>query len=241
MNGTLWVCATPIGNLQDVSLRLLETLRQVDLVAAEDTRRTLKLLNHYGIKKPLVSFHEHNVRRQLPYLLARLRSGAQVALVTDAGTPGISDPGTELVEAAWEAGIPVRVVPGPSAVVAALAVAGLPAQPCWFEGFLPPRARQRRARLQELRDLNATLVFFEAPHRLAESLQDMAEALGERPAALARELTKVHEGVVRGSLPELARRVASGEVPATGEITVVVGPPASGRPVPRHQDPGAET
>lgn len=229
MSGTLWVCATPIGNLQDVSLRLLETLRQVDLVAAEDTRRTLKLLNHYGIKKPLVSFHEHNVRRQLPYLLARLRSGAQVALVTDAGTPGISDPGTELVEAAWEAGIPVRVVPGPSAVVAALAVSGLPALPCWCEGFLPPRPRQRRARLQELRALNATLVFFEAPHRLAESLQDMAEALGERPAALARELTKVHEEVVRGRLPELARRVASGEVPATGEITVVVGPPGSGR------------
>ena len=240
MNGTLWVCATPIGNLQDVSLRLLETLRQVDLVAAEDTRHTLKLLNHYGIKKPLVSFHEHNVRRQLPYLLERLRAGDQVALVTDAGTPGISDPGTELVEAAWEAGIPVRVVPGPSAVIAALAVSGLPAQPYWFEGFLPPRARRRRERLRALRDLNATLVFFEAPHRLAESLQDMAEALGERPAALARELTKVHEEVVRGTLPELARRVASGQVPARGEFTVVVGPPETDRPQVSDAVPGDE-
>lgn len=241
MSGTLWVCATPIGNLQDVSFRLLETLRQVDLVAAEDTRRTLKLLNHYGIRKSLVSYHEHNVRRQLPYLIQRLRAGAQVALVTDAGTPGISDPGTELVEAAWGEGIPVRVVPGPSAVVAALAVSGLPAQPYWFEGFLPPKPRKRQERLRVLRDLNATLIFFEAPHRLAETLQDMAQALGQRPAALARELTKVHEEVVRGSLVELAQRVASGQVPATGEFTVVVGPPATGQPRPRRQAPGAET
>lgn len=225
MSGTLWVCATPIGNLQDVSLRLLQTLREADLVAAEDTRRTLKLLNHFGIKKTLVSFHEHNARRQTPRLVERLRSGASVALVTDAGTPGISDPGAQLVEAAWAAGVAVRVVPGPSAVVAALAVSGFPGQPYWFEGFLPSRARARRERLQALRGLDATLVFFEAPHRLQESLRDLAEVLGDRPAALARELTKVHEEVHRGSLPELARRAAAGEIPAAGEITLVVGPP----------------
>lgn len=228
MSGTLWVCATPIGNLQDVSLRLLETLRQVDVVAAEDTRRTLKLLNAHSIRRPLVSFHEHNARRRLPELLRRLHAGQSVALVTDAGTPVISDPGAELVRAAHEAGIAVRVIPGPSAVVAALAIAGLPAEPFWFEGFLPARRRARLERLEQLRALPATLVFFEAPHRLADSLADMAAVLGDREAALARELTKVHESVVRDTLPGLARRVAQGEVPSVGELTLVVGPPAPG-------------
>lgn len=229
MSGTLWVCATPIGNLQDVSLRLLETLKRVDLVAAEDTRRTLKLLNAHGIRRPLVSYHEHNARRQMPRLLQRLQQGQEVALVTDAGTPGISDPGAELVRAASQAGIAVRVVPGPSAVVAALAVSGLPAQPFWFEGFLPARRPQRRRRLEQLQDLPATLVFFEAPHRLVQSLADMAEVLGAREAALGRELTKAHEEVVRGSLEELAARAAAGAIPAVGEFTVVVGPPAGER------------
>lgn len=226
MSGTLWVCGTPIGNLQDASPRLLETLRQVDLVAAEDTRRTLKLLNHFAIKKPLVSYHEHNARQKTPWLLERLRQGARVALVTDAGMPGISDPGTELVQAAAREGIDVRVVPGPSAAVAALAVAGLPTEPCWFEGFLPRSPARRRERLARLRELPATLVFFEAPHRVRESLQAMAGVLGgARPAAIARELTKVHEEVLRGSLDELARSLASRDKPPVGEITIVVGPP----------------
>ncbi|WP_324668557.1 16S rRNA (cytidine(1402)-2'-O)-methyltransferase [Geochorda subterranea] len=241
MSGTLWVCATPIGNLQDVSLRLLETLQRVDLIAAEDTRRTLKLLNAHGIRRPLVSFHEHNARQRLPELLARLHAGQSVALVTDAGTPVVSDPGADLVRAAHEAGVAVRVIPGASAVVAALAVAGLPAEPFWFEGFLPARRRARLRRLEWLRALPATLVFFEAPHRLGESLADMAAVLGDREAALARELTKVHESVVRDTLSGLARRVEQGEVPAVGELTLVVAPPAPGSPEPGPSgEPGSD-
>ncbi|NLG68666.1 MAG: 16S rRNA (cytidine(1402)-2'-O)-methyltransferase [Firmicutes bacterium] len=241
VSGTLWVCATPIGNLQDVSLRLLETLQRVDLIAAEDTRRTLKLLNAHGIRRPLVSFHEHNARQRLPELLARLHAGQSVALVTDAGTPVVSDPGAELVRAAHEAGVAVRVIPGASAVVAALAVAGLPAEPFWFEGFLPARRRARLRRLEWLRALPATLVFFEAPHRLGESLADMAAVLGDREAALARELTKVHESVVRDTLSGLARRVEQGEVPAVGELTLVVAPPAPGSPEPGPSgEPGSD-
>lgn len=240
MSGILWVCGTPIGNLQDVTLRLVDVLRQVDVVAAEDTRRTLKLLNHLAIRKPLVSYHEHNALRQAPRLVRQLVEGAQVALVTDAGMPGISDPGAELVSAALDAGVDVRVVPGPSAVVAALAISGLPAQPFWFEGFLPRQPSRRRVRLQALQPLEATLVFFEAPHRLVASLREMAAILGlQRPCAVARELTKAHEELVRGSLGEVAARFeeatgAQGTGPGTavrvGEFTIVVGPPGfSGR------------
>ncbi|MBE3599120.1 MAG: 16S rRNA (cytidine(1402)-2'-O)-methyltransferase [Limnochordaceae bacterium] len=225
MSGILWVCGTPIGNLQDVSLRLVETLKAVDLVACEDTRRALKLLNHLGIRKRLVSYHEHNAAHRLPLLLQKLQEGLQLALVTDAGMPVVSDPGWELVREAAASGIAVRVVPGPSAVVSALAVSGLPGQRFWFEGFLPRQPKRRRERLEALRDLPGTLVFFEAPHRLAASLQAMAEILGARPAACARELTKVHEEVVRGSLVELARRFEQAEPPPLGECTIVVGPP----------------
>lgn len=223
--GALWVCATPIGNLHDASPRLLETLGRVDLVAAEDTRRTLQLLNHFGLRRPLVSFHEHNARRRTPELLAQLQAGRHIALVSDAGFPGVSDPGSELVAAALEAGVAVRVIPGPSAVLAALAVSGFPGQPFYFEGFLPRRPADRRRRLEQLRTMEATLVFFEAPHRVARAVADMAEVLGsDRPAACARELTKVHEEVIRASLGELAHRLAEGA--PRGEFTVVVGPPA---------------
>ncbi|HEY8486174.1 MAG TPA: 16S rRNA (cytidine(1402)-2'-O)-methyltransferase [Limnochordales bacterium] len=220
------MCGSPIGNLQDVTLRLLEVLRGVDLVASEDTRRTLQLLSHFDIRKPLVSYHEHNARWQARRLVARMRQGEQVALVTDAGMPAISDPGAELVELAAREGIPVSVVPGPSAVTAALAVSGFPVPPFFVEGFLPRKGAQRRRRLAQLRELDCVLVFFEAPHRLAEALADMAQTLGERPAVVARELTKLHEAVYRASLPELARQAREQRWPVRGEFTVVVGPPA---------------
>ena len=226
--GTLWVCATPIGNLQDVSGRLLEVLRQADVVASEDTRRTLGLLNHFGIARPLVSYHEHNAHRQAPQLLRRLLAGQTVALVSDAGTPAISDPGSELVRMAAEAGVRVSVVPGPSAVTAALAVSGFKVPPFLVEGFLPRRPTQRRRRLEQLAALEAVLVFFEAPHRLQESLADMGAVLGDRQAVVARELTKAHEQVLRGTLARLAEQAAAGGMLLKGEFTVVVAPPEGG-------------
>lgn len=235
--GRLWVCGTPIGNLQDVSQRLLEVLRQADVVAAEDTRRTLHLLNHFAISKPLVSYHEHNARRQAPRLLQRLLAGQTVALVSDAGMPAISDPGSELVRMAAEAGVAVSVVPGPSAVTAALALSGFEVPPFYVEGFLPRRAAERRRRLGQLAGMDAVLVFFEAPHRLAESLADLAAALGSRQAVLARELTKVHEEVHRGPLDELHRRAAGGGLTLKGEFTLVVDRP--GPAGPREPEPSA--
>ncbi len=228
--GRLWVCATPIGNLQDVSWRLAEVLRAADLVAAEDTRRTLKLLNHLGIRKPLLSYRPQNARTRGPELVERMWKGQTVALVTDAGMPGISDPGSELVRLSADSGIAVSAVPGPSAVTAALAVSGFPADTFYFGGFLPRRSADRRRRLQELAGLPATLVFFEAPHRLAGCLADMAATLGPRPAAVARELTKAHEEVYRGRLDELAEAAASGRMTVRGEFTLVVAPPEGPRP-----------
>jgi 16S rRNA (cytidine1402-2'-O)-methyltransferase len=223
MTGRLQVVATPIGNLADLSERAREALAGADVIAAEDTRHTASLLKAAGIAKPLLSLHEHNESRRVPALLARLALGERVALVSDAGTPLLSDPGYELVRAAVAAGFEVSVIPGPSAITAALAVAGLPTDRFCFEGFLPARERERRAALAALAQEPRTLVFFEAPHRIAAALADMAAELGaERAAVVARELTKAHETIYRGTLRELAARAAAEANFARGEITLVV-------------------
>ena len=218
--------ATPIGNLADITLRALETLRGADAIACEDTRVTAKLLNRYGIDKPLLPYHEHNAAQMRPELLRRVAAGQAVALVSDAGTPLVSDPGYKLVRAAVEAGLPVTALPGPSAVLTALCLAGLPTDRFLFAGFLPNRQAARRAELAALLHVPATLVFFESPQRLADSLADMAAALGDRPAAVARELTKAFEQVRRGGLAALAAHYAEAG-PPKGEVVVVVGPPAA--------------
>jgi len=203
MPATLFVVSTPIGNLEDVTLRALRILREVAIIAAEDTRRTGRLLQHYQIATPMVSLHEHNEREKTPGLLARLQAGDAVALVSDAGTPLLSDPGFILVRDALASGIPVQSVPGPSAVTAALAVAGLPIDRFTFLGFPPARSGQRAAWFAELKDEPGTLVLFEAPHRIRPTLEDVRIHLGERFVVLARELTKVHETVSRGWVSEL--------------------------------------
>jgi 16S rRNA (cytidine1402-2'-O)-methyltransferase len=222
----LHVVATPIGNLGDVSFRALGTLAAANAILAEDTRVTRTLLAHYGITTPLVPYHEHNAEEMRPKVLARLKQGEALALVSDAGTPLVSDPGYKLVEAAHGDGIPVTTVPGPSAVLAALVVAGLPTDRFFFEGFLPPKSAARRERLEVLREVPGTLVFFESPRRVAEMLADAAAVLGERPAAVARELTKFYESVRRGTLPVLAGAYA-GEPAPKGEIVVLIGPPSA--------------
>lgn len=212
----------------DLSERARETLAGADLIAAEDTRRTLGLLQHLGIAKPLLSLHAHNETQRLPELLARLAQGARVVLVSDAGTPLLSDPGFELLRAAVAQGIAVGVVPGPSAITAALALAALPVDRFCFEGFLPAAGRERRARLGALATETRTMVFFEAPHRIAESLVDLSTVLGgERPAVIARELTKLHESVYRGTLAQLQQLAQQDPNLQRGEITLVVqGAPA---------------
>ncbi|AZG75967.1 16S rRNA (cytidine(1402)-2'-O)-methyltransferase [Methylocystis rosea] len=222
----LHLVATPIGNLKDVSFRALSTLAAADAVVAEDTRVTKTLLAHYGISTPLIAYHEHNARVIRPHLLARLEAGAKLALVSDAGTPLVSDPGFRLVQEALEKGVHVTSVPGPSAVLAALVVAGLPTDRFFFEGFLPHKSGPRRARLAELAPIPGTLVFFESPRRLAETLADCAAILGKRNAAIARELTKMFESVRRGALDELAATLAE-EDPPRGEIVLLVAPPGA--------------
>jgi len=223
----LHLVATPIGNLKDISFRALSTLAAADAVIAEDTRVTKTLLAHYGISTPLVAYHEHNARVIRPHLLARLEAGATLALVSDAGTPLVSDPGFKLVQDALEKGVHVTSVPGPSAVLAALVVAGLPTDRFFFEGFLPHKSGPRRARLAELAQVPGTLVFFESPRRLAEALADCAAVLGRRDAAIARELTKMFESVRRGPLDDLAAALAE-EEPPKGEIVLLVAPPEAG-------------
>ena len=218
--GDLHIVATPIGNLEDVTLRALRVLGEADLVLAEDTRRTRRLLDRHGVKARPVSLHAHNEAARVEKALAVLAEGGSVALVSDAGTPLISDPGERLVAAAVAAGHTVTSVPGASAVVSALVVAGLPAAPFTFLGFLPRRAGARDALLEGLRERPETLVLFESPRRVAATLRRCAEILGPRPACVARELTKLHEEVVRGSLSDLAKRFAAG---ARGEVTIVVG------------------
>lgn len=219
----LYIVATPIGNLGDFSDRARATLAAADVIACEDTRVTARLLTAFGLARPTVRYDEHTAERAGAALIDRLKNGQTVALVSDAGLPLVSDPGARLVRAAADAGIAVSVVPGPSAPLAALVVSGLPAEPFYFAGFLPAKGAARRSALDALAGLPATLVFLEAPQRLAESLADMAAVLGRRDAAVARELTKLYEEVRRGSLAELAAHYTG--TPPKGEIVVVVGPP----------------
>jgi 16S rRNA (cytidine1402-2'-O)-methyltransferase len=218
--------ATPIGHLGDLSPRALETLRDADLALSEDTRVTGKLLKLHGVERSLLPYHEHNATRMRPRILDHLAAGGSVALASDAGTPLISDPGYKLVRAAIEAGHEVIAVPGPSAVLAALTVSGLPTDRFLFSGFLPTRMTARRRAIEELAGVPATLIWFDSAKRLAASLADLAEVLGSRPAAIARELTKAFEEVRRGSLVDLAAEFAGSE-PPRGEIVIVVGPPAA--------------
>lgn len=220
MTGTLYACATPIGNLQDVSLRLLTTLRTVDIVAAEDTRHSLQLMRHFAIETELTSYHEHSKQSRSDYLVAALLAGKNIALISDAGMPGISDPGEEIIATCIEKGIRVVIVPGPMAGVAALVVSGLPTGRFAFEGFLPRSRQERREVLVNLLDEERTMVFYEAPHRLEDTLTDMVQIFGDRKVALARELTKAFEEVKRGSLAALLETVKSSGV--RGELVLVV-------------------
>ena len=220
-SGTLYLVATPIGNLADITHRALQVLKNVNLIACEDTRHTNKLLNHYGITTKTISYHEHNEQQRAAQLIERLKEGSDIAIVSDAGTPSISDPGFRLVRAAIESDIAVVPVPGPSALIAALIAAGLPTDEFFFAGFLPARPNARRARLKELQSVPGTLIFYEAPHRLAAALNDAFEVLGERDAVVARELTKLHEEIRRGRISELSEHYAV-EQNARGEIVVLV-------------------
>lgn len=227
--GVLYVVATPIGNLSDISPRALKVLAEVDLVAAEDTRHSGSLLGHFGIKTPLISLHEHNEAERADWLIGKLRGGASVALVSDAGTPLISDPGFDLVRAARKAGITVSPIPGACALVAALSVSGLPTDRFVFEGFLPAKSAARRERLMALSAETRTLVFYESVHRLQESLQDMAAILGaEREAVLARELTKLHEGVRGAALADLVDWANKDAAAGKGEAVILVAGMATG-------------
>ena len=220
--GCLYLVATPIGNLEDITLRAIRILKEADIIACEDTRQTQKLLQHYGIRKEMVSYHEHNELTRSPELAIELEQGAKIALVSDAGTPGISDPGHRLVTLCLRHHIPVVPIPGPSALVAALAASGLPTDEFLFIGFLPPRTGARRKALDALKAESRTLIFYEAPHRVVETLADATEILGPRPAVIAREVTKIHEEFLRGPLAELlesARKRAP-----RGEITLLIGP-----------------
>jgi len=219
----LHVVATPIGNLGDITLRALSVLAAAEAILAEDKRVTRVLLAHYGITTPVIAYHEHNAAEMRPVVLERLAAGQALALVSDAGTPLVSDPGFKLVEAAIEAGHPVTAIPGASAVLAGLVLSGLPTDRFFFEGFLPSKSGERRRRARELETVPGSLVFFEAPHRITETLADLAAVLGNRPAAVAREITKRFEQVRRGFLPELAAYYAL-EGPPKGEIVLIVGP-----------------
>jgi len=220
MPGTLFLVATPIGNLNDITLRALDTLRNVDLIACEDTRHTGKLLKHFEISKKLISCHEHNEMARAEEFARALMDGVSIAFVSDAGTPGISDPGFRLVQKAIDVGAPVVSIPGPVAFVTASIVSGLPTDAIFFAGFLPSKQTERRKRLLELADAPATLVFYEAPHRLAKSLTDCIEILGDRHAVVARELTKLHEEIARGTLSELAAKYSTANI--KGEIVLLI-------------------
>ena len=220
MSGTLFVVATPIGNLEDITLRALRVLREVNLIAAEDTRRTAKLLAHYAIPTPSISFHEHNTRSRLSRLLARLEGNETVALVTDAGMPGVSDPGVELVRAALDRGIAVDVIPGPSAPLTAAVASGFPLEPFTIFGFPPVKGRARTAWLEHMASIPHSVSFFEAPHRIQRTLGELGILLGARPILLARELTKAHQEFIRGSATALLGQTTN----PRGEYTVVLGP-----------------
>ena len=224
MSGTLFIVATPIGNLEDITLRALRVLKEADLIACEDTRHTRKLLSHYQIRKPTISYHEHNELERSAELVKKLEAGMNIAVVSDGGTPLVSDPGFRIVREAIDRRIPVVPIPGPSAVIAAVSASALPSGEFTFFGFLPARRAARRARLAELAEIKTTLVFYEAPHRIRDTLADAHQVLGDRECVVARELTKLHEEFVRGrlshlDLPEIAR----------GEIVLLIGPPDKSR------------
>ena len=224
----LYLVATPIGNLEDITLRAIRVLKQVDLIACEDTRQTQKLLNHYGIEKPTVSYHEHNEATRAAELIEKLVGSARIAVVSDAGTPGISDPGFRLASLAIERGVPVIPIPGPTAFVAALVASGLPVESFTFRGFLPPKSGARRKELEKIRDSRQTELFYEAPHRILGTLEDVGAVLGpDRRVVIAREMTKLHEEFVRGAVADLLAQVQTrGEL--KGEIVLLIGP-ASGK------------
>lgn len=218
--GKLYICPTPIGNLEDITYRVLDTLRSADIIAAEDTRHTLKLLNHFDIKKPMTSYHEHNIREKGPKLIQMLLEGQSIALVSDAGMPGISDPGEDIIGLAIDAGIEVIGLPGPSAALLALVISGLPTDRFAFEGFMPSRSTDRKKTLELLKSEDRTLIFYESPHRLKESLQDMIQVIGDRRASLSRELTKKFEETIRGTLSEILE--AAEERQLKGEMVLIV-------------------
>ncbi len=218
--GTLYICATPIGNLEDITLRALRILKEVDYIAAEDTRHTLKLLNHYGISKPLISYHEHNQRERGHKIIELLREGYNVALVSDSGMPGISDPGIPLIGLARQNGIPVTVLPGPTASIAALVMSGMDTSRFVFEGFLPRDKKDRETRLEELKYEQRTVILYEAPHRLVSTLKDLLDKLGNRKVAVVRELTKVHEEVLILNIEQMLEHF--NEHPPKGEIVLIL-------------------
>lgn len=218
--GTLYIVATPIGNLQDITYRAVDVLGNVSLIAAEDTRHTRKLLNHYKIQTPTISYFEHNRFTRIPRLIDTLKDGKNVAVVTDAGTPGISDPAYRLIRAAIDEDCPVEAIPGPTAAIAGLVSSGLPTDRFLFEGFLPSK-KGRKARLKALKEIQATLIFFESPLRIVRILKDILEVLGDRPAVAARELTKIHEQIIRSTVSELLLYF-SAQTPK-GEFTLLIG------------------
>jgi 16S rRNA (cytidine1402-2'-O)-methyltransferase len=220
MAGVLYVVATPIGNLDDISLRALRVLKEVELIAAEDTRHTRILLDRYDIRTALISYHEHNEKTQAPRLVERMNRGESIALVSDAGTPAISDPGYRLVLDAINSGIVVTPIPGPSAIIAALSASGLPTDRFVFEGFMPAKKGERESRLEALREESRTIIFYEAPHRLKECLAAIGRILGNRDVVIARELSKLHEEFLRGTIDEIAEQLAAREI--KGEVTVIV-------------------
>jgi len=219
--GVLYIVSTPIGNLDDITLRALKTLRHVDLIAAEDTRRTRKLLSFFDIHTPLVSYFEHNELKRLDKLLSRMKTGKEIALVSDAGTPGISDPGYRLIQQAIERGIPVSPIPGPSAVITALSISGLPTDSFYFAGFLPKKGGKRRKLLEKLGDLDGTSILYESPHRLMKTLEDLLEVCGDRQIVITRELTKAFEEAIRDNIREVINILEGRRI--KGEVTIVLG------------------
>jgi 16S rRNA (cytidine1402-2'-O)-methyltransferase len=218
--GTLYIVSTPIGNLEDITLRALRILKGVDLIAAEDTRRTGLLLKHFGIQTSLTSYFEGNEPKKKEFILSRLRQGDQIALVSDAGTPGISDPGFRLIQTAIQNQIPIVPVPGPSAVIAALSVSGLPTDAFLFKGFLPHKSKKRRDLLKQMEEIRETLIFYESPHRISETLEDIFDILGDREIVLTRELTKTYEEVLRGKVSQILNQMEGRKL--KGEITLVI-------------------
>ncbi len=220
MKGTLYIVSTPIGNLEDITLRALRILKEVDLIAAEDTRHTVLLLRHFGIQKPLTSYFEGNELKKREWILSRLNRGDRIALVSDAGTPGISDPGFRLIQVAIGNQIPIVPIPGPSAVITALSVSGLPTDAFLFKGFLPHKPKKKKDLLKQLEETKETLVFYESPHRISETLKNIIEVLGNREIVLTRELTKIYEEILRGKTSEVQHQLTEKKI--KGEITLII-------------------